>query len=103
MSEIDSSSNYDLCLDRESGLSIDAAIMGNEARFINDYRGISDAGPNAEFRDCLVLTAPATCERRIGVFVLRAGKAGKKAKGIAKGEEILVSYGKGFWSNRPRE
>ena len=35
-------SDYDLSLDRYSGLAIDAAIYGNEARFINDYRGIRD-------------------------------------------------------------
>jgi hypothetical protein len=29
------------------------------------------------------------------------GKGGRKAKvGIAKGDEILVSYGKGFWRHR---
>ena len=96
----DHESNYDLSLDRDLDLSIDATHYGNEARFINDYRGIRLEGPNAKFRDCLVEMGPGKYERRIGVFVLNAGKAGKRSKGIAKGEEIVVSYGKGFWSAR---
>ncbi|KAI9727240.1 MAG: hypothetical protein M1828_006859 [Chrysothrix sp. TS-e1954] len=87
--ETDQASNYDLCLDRAAGLYIDAASMGNEARFINDYRGVSDSGPNAEFRDCLVGVGKELFERRIGVFVLSGGKSGKRTKGTAKGEEIL--------------
>lgn len=34
-------------------------------------------------------------ERRVGIFVLSAGKAGKRKGGIKAGEEVLVSYGKG--------
>ncbi|KIX93542.1 uncharacterized protein Z520_10720 [Fonsecaea multimorphosa CBS 102226] len=104
-------SDYDLSLDRELDLAIDASQCGNEARFINDYRGIRSEGPNAEFRDCWVEVPPATnkWERRIGVFVLSPGKSGKKdrgksrARGIAKGEEIVVSYGKGFWRARQHQ
>ncbi|EXJ69146.1 uncharacterized protein A1O5_08081 [Cladophialophora psammophila CBS 110553] len=98
-------SNYDLSLDRELDLSIDASKCGNEARFINDYRGIRSEGPNAEFKDCLLeVVKGKKWERRIGVFVLSQGRArkdgGKRARGIAKGEEIVVSYGKGFWKAR---
>jgi hypothetical protein len=92
-------SDYDLSLDRELGIGVDASRMGNEARFINDYRGISTA-PNAEFRDIYVEIAANKVEKRVGVFVLSAGKSGKRAKGIGRGQEILVSYGKGFWSKR---
>ncbi|KIV86965.1 hypothetical protein PV11_02539 [Exophiala sideris] len=99
-STADPTSNYDLSLDRDLDLSIDATHCGNEARFINDYRGIRSEGPNAEFRDCLVETTKGKFERRIGVFVLSAGKAGKRSNGIAKGSEIVVSYGKGFWTAR---
>ncbi|OAG35115.1 hypothetical protein AYO21_10730 [Fonsecaea monophora] len=115
-SESASTSDYDLSLDRELDLAIDAAQCGNEARFINDYRGIRPEGPNAEFRDCWVEMPPPTSrggearwERRIGVFVLSTGKANRKdggkqrARGIAKGEEIVVSYGKGFWRARQQE
>ncbi|KAF2102274.1 hypothetical protein NA57DRAFT_34417 [Rhizodiscina lignyota] len=100
--EADSESNYDLSLDRELGIGVDATKHGNEARFINDYRGISDS-PNAEFRDIWVDMGGGKCEKRMGVYVLGAGRSGKKAKGIAKGEEILVSYGKGFWKERNKE
>lgn len=100
----DGTSDYDLTIDRDSGLSVDAAKAGNEARFINDYRGMCADGPNAEFRDAMDEKAG---EMAIGVWVLPEGKAkgkgkGKGAKGIRKGEEILVSYGKGFWEGRRR-
>ena len=82
--------------------------MGNEARFINDYRGIADQ-PNAEFRDVIVKGQGGKKERGVGVFV-KAAKKNKKGKlrkedevGIKKGEEILVSYGRGFWSARRAE
>jgi hypothetical protein len=97
--ESDLSSDYDLSLDREAGVGVDASKVGNEARFINDYRGIA-SGPNAEFKDTWIATATGGYERRMGVFVLSAGKSGKRSKGIVKGEEILVSYGKGFWKER---
>ena len=102
--DTDPHSNYDLSLDRELGLSIDATAAGNEARFINDYRGIADRA-NAEFRDCWVQMAAvgaerARWERRIGVFVLGAGRAGKRAAGIGVGQEVLVNYGRSFWSKR---
>ncbi|KAF3010610.1 hypothetical protein E8E13_003045 [Curvularia kusanoi] len=98
-SDVDEKSDYDLSLDRELGVGVDASQMGNEARFINDYRGIS-SGPNAEFRDILVDVGFGILEKRMGVFVLSAGKSGKRAKGINRGDEILVSYGKGFWAGR---
>lgn len=98
--EGDERSDYDISLDREIGIGIDASKMGNEARFINDYRGVDQDGPNAEFRDCWIQVGHASFEQTVGIFVLPSGKSGKNARGIAKGEEILVSYGKGFWSSR---
>jgi len=109
-SDTDDTSNYDLSLDRDMGLSIDATSTGNEARFMNDYRGVAEA-PNAEFRDCWV-QIPAmteggrgTWERRMGVFVLGAGKTvnRKRRRGIARGEEVVVNYGRGFWKERKAE
>ncbi|CAL3969390.1 hypothetical protein PZA11_006050 [Diplocarpon coronariae] len=88
-------SNYDLSLDREAGIGIDADRMGSEARFINDYRGVAEK-PNAEFRETWDV---GRRERGMGVWVLPEGKAGK-GKGVKKGEEILVSYGRGFWGAR---
>ncbi|EFQ89140.1 hypothetical protein PTT_14681 [Pyrenophora teres f. teres 0-1] len=97
--DLNPASDYDLSLDRELGIGVDASTMGNEARFINDYRGVSTA-PNAEFRDIYVDIGNGKVEKRVGVFVLSAGKSGKRAKGIGRGQEILVSYGKGFWTER---
>lgn len=66
----------------------------------NDYRTIAER-PNAEFRDCFIQVKSTKridgmkWERRVGIFVLSAGKAGKRKGGIRAGEEVLVSYGKG--------
>lgn len=97
-----SSSDYDLWLDRGGDVAVDAARMGNEARFVNDYRGVPGAvRPNAEFCEAWDVRRG---EKAMGVFVLPAGKKDKiKAVGIARGQEILVSYGKGFWSKRMEE
>lgn len=100
-------SDYDLWLDRDADLAVDAARMGNEARFVNDYRGVPGRGgkkANAEFR--VVWDPRRTGERCMAVFVLPAGKRAKgKARvvGIACGEEVLVSYGRGFWQGRREE
>ncbi|KAI1175193.1 hypothetical protein F4777DRAFT_338929 [Nemania sp. FL0916] len=95
-------SDYDLWLDREAGVAVDAEKAGNEARFVNDYRGVCER-PNAEFRLCWDARSSQQC---MAVFVLPVGKNGAAkagAGGIAKGAEILVSYGKGFWSKRKEE
>jgi hypothetical protein len=91
-------SNYDLSLDRERRIGVDADGAGTEARFINDYRGVVDR-PNAEFKE---IWDERRKERGMGVFVLPEGKKGK-GKGIKRGEEILVSYGRGFWGARKGE
>jgi hypothetical protein len=86
-------SDYDLSLYRSrDGVSvgIDARDMGNESRFINDYRGIQDK-PNAEF----VEYRTARGELRISIW--------SKGEAIKKGDEILVSYGKSWWRNRTNE
>ncbi|KAF2711436.1 hypothetical protein K504DRAFT_475292 [Pleomassaria siparia CBS 279.74] len=100
--DLDPTSDYDLSLDRDLGVGVDASRIGNEARFINDYRRVADA-PNAEFRDMFVDIGNGKVEKRMGVFVLGAGKSGKRSKGISRGSEILVSYGKGFWAERSRQ
>ncbi|KXX75520.1 Histone-lysine N-methyltransferase Su(var)3-9 [Madurella mycetomatis] len=83
-------SDYDLWLDRDADVAVDAARMGNEARFVNDYRGVPRAKrANAEFR---VVWDARMGERCMAVYVLPAGKraVGKaRVVGIAKGEEIL--------------
>lgn len=99
-------SDYDLWLDREADLAVDAARAGNEARFVNDYRGVPGRGAkkaNAEFR---VVWDVRRGERGMGVFVLRAGKRAvgrARVVGVAQGEEVLVSYGRGFWQGRREE
>jgi hypothetical protein len=95
MEDPHASSNYDLSLDRESGIGIDADKRGNEARFINDYRGVAER-PNAEFKE---VWDERGGRRGMGVWVLPEGKSGRN-RGIKKGEEVLVSYGRGFWGAR---
>ncbi|KAK6834384.1 SET domain-containing protein [Apiospora arundinis] len=101
-------SDYDLRIDRDARLAVDAAKAGNEARFVNDYRGVRER-PNAEFCECWDLRLK---QKSMAVFVLPAGKnATKKGEGgiakeltiIVAGEEICVSYGKGFWGNRKND
>ncbi|EJD04288.1 uncharacterized protein FOMMEDRAFT_70390, partial [Fomitiporia mediterranea MF3/22] len=87
------SSDYDLSLYRVHGdggviVNIDAARMGNEARFINDYRGIRPK-PNALFK-----------ERRTEQGELRMSVYSADNEAIKKGDEILVSYGKAWWKAR---
>jgi SET domain-containing protein len=65
-------------------------MVGNEARFINDYRGGARIkGPNVEFRD----RVDAWGISRIGVYVLQN-------QTVRKGEELCISYGKSFWKTR---
>ncbi|KAI9878295.1 MAG: hypothetical protein M1830_001352 [Pleopsidium flavum] len=103
--DTDPQSDYDLSLDRELGIGIDAGRMGNEGRFVNDYRGVRAGGPNAEFRDGWVFVREGgrggRWERRVGVWVL--GGRGRRGVGIGRGEEVVVSYGKGFWRERQVE
>ncbi|KAF9786085.1 SET domain protein [Thelephora terrestris] len=85
------SSDYDLSLyrapDGSVSVGVDASAMGNEGRFINDYRGICGK-PNAQFEE----RRGDNGELRMSIWT--GGEA------IKKGEEILVSYGKSWWSHR---
>ncbi|KAM7207298.1 hypothetical protein V8F20_002360 [Naviculisporaceae sp. PSN 640] len=183
-------SDYDLWLSREADLAVDGEMMGNEARFVNDYRGVpGKERENAELRfvwdERIVHRVPSATpstgvdggsseegktneskpgegeseirrgEWTMAVYVLPLGKkarqkvleaqakaeelqkkklqqAQKKNAGgsgakkaavggtvpavggvtttkvssvgvIKKGEEILVSYGRGFWDRRRQE
>lgn len=84
-SESDATSDYDISLDSDLGIAIDAQRWGNEGRMVNDYRGIGPR-PNVMFDDHFV-----NGEKRIGIYVM-------PGRDIAKGEELLVSYGKGIFS-----
>jgi hypothetical protein len=81
------SETSDYVLTFEGDLSIDAEFEGNEARHINDFRGVSKR-PNAEFDNYLDRDGVL----HMGVFALHDR--------IPKAQEILVSYGKGFWQAR---
>ncbi|KAI8589588.1 hypothetical protein BDZ88DRAFT_417357 [Geranomyces variabilis] len=81
-------SDYILSFDRVTALSLDAEFAGGEGRFCNDYRGVCDKA-NVEFdpyRDS------KTGQVKMGIWVL--------AKDIKKGDELCVSYGKGWWRER---
>lgn len=83
-------SDYDISLYRFPGgenVGVDATAMGNEARFVNDYRGIRPK-PNAQFTDRWT----ASGDLRMGIWSLSSG--------IRKGDEIVVSYGKSWWAAR---
>ncbi|KAJ7899987.1 SET domain protein [Mycena olivaceomarginata] len=76
-------SDYDLSLFRDGDLNVgvDASKMGNEGRFVNDYRGIPGQDkPNAKFVEV---------RRPSGELGIRIER-----------EEILVSYGKAWWRAR---
>ncbi|KAL7962281.1 hypothetical protein V8C34DRAFT_206550 [Trichoderma compactum] len=96
-------SDYDLWLDREMDVAVDAAREGNEGRFVNDYRGIEGKErANARFGNVFCERWGEVC---VGVWAVGGGKKMKKKSqgGIKKGEEILVSYGKGFWEERRKD
>ena len=86
-------SDYDLSLYRSSGhasVGVDAQSAGNEARFINDYRGVKPK-PNALFQ-----------ERRTDSGELRMS-VWSTTEAIKKGDELLVSYGKSWWRERLKD
>ncbi|SCV73466.1 BQ2448_7392 [Microbotryum intermedium] len=111
--DVDPTSDYDLCLARipivkesskEDGsvllryetIGIDATKAGNEARFINDYRGVLDR-PNAAFESREWRSADGTSVQGMRMSVW-SGR-----RGVEKGSEICISYGKGFWDGRKSE
>eukprot|EP00466_Bigelowiella_natans_P019624 jgi/Bigna1/144574/aug1.89_g19282 len=67
-------------------LSIDAEKHGNESRFINDFRG-TGGKQNVKFD-----TYESQEGTRLGVFSMK--------EPVRKGEELLVTYGRGFWKAR---
>ncbi|OSD05937.1 hypothetical protein PYCCODRAFT_1059422 [Trametes coccinea BRFM310] len=86
-------SDYDLSLYRSPdniSVGVDAQSVGNEARFINDYRGVK-AKPNVVFQ-----------ERRTDHGELRMS-IWSGSEVIRKGDELLLSYGKSWWRARRDE
>ncbi|TPX07073.1 uncharacterized protein E0L32_010968 [Thyridium curvatum] len=84
-------SDYDLWLDRGAGVAVDAARAGNEARFVNDYRGTGARRANAEFRE---VWDAVRGEKGMGVFVLPLGKR-RAAKLARRRREGKVAAGGG--------
>jgi hypothetical protein len=65
--------------------SIDAELAGNEGRFVNDFRGTGKK-PNVKFE-----LYRYQHKVHMGIF---------SKTNISKGQELLVTYGKGFWKER---
>ena len=83
----DQTSDYSASFGDDHELALDAAKVRNEARMCNDFRNTGKRA-NAvfdQYRD-------AAGDKKLAIFV------GPHPMG--KGEEVLVSYGKGFWANR---
>lgn len=93
-------SDYDLSLLRISAsdprnpfpgvhvsIGVDADKSGNAGRMVNDYRGVAGQ-PNAEFR----VGRGEGGDMRMELWSLK--------EGVKKGDEVLVSYGKGWWADR---
>ncbi|PVG02294.1 hypothetical protein CPB86DRAFT_780712 [Serendipita vermifera] len=99
-------SDYDLSLLKTTSddgsftvhIGIDAQCMGNEARFINDYRGVKER-PNAVFKEVVVVVSNRGGKGDSGGGELRMS-VWSGSKPIGKGDEIVVSYGKGWWLAR---
>lgn len=81
-------SDYTLSFGESNELAVDAETEGNEARFTNDFRN-TGRRQNARF-DSYV---DECGDYKLAIFCLADGA-------IEKGEEILISYGKGFWKHR---
>lgn len=84
----DRSSDYVCDFGERSELALDAKSVGNEARYVNDYRN-TGRKPNVEFRT-----------RRDGRNELRQGIYVVDKAGVAEGDELLISYGQSYWRSR---
>lgn len=87
-SDQDASSEYACEFGEKGELTLDATHWGTEARFINDYRNTGCA-QNVEFH----MRRDRRGELRQGVYV-------SARQGVKAGEELLISYGQGFWRTR---
>jgi hypothetical protein len=118
----DRSSDYVCDFGEHSELALDANAVGNEGRFVNDYRN-TGRRPSVEFRlrrdragelrqvggarlwlarcpgEAHLRTAGTLTDdgghssRGQGIFICAKG-------GVARDEELLISYGKSYWSSR---
>ncbi|EPQ26334.1 uncharacterized protein PFL1_06911 [Pseudozyma flocculosa PF-1] len=105
--ESDRESEYDMKVeylphDGIGSVAIDATSCGNEARFVNDYRGIMPrpncrldnwSSPAPSSSSSLSSTTTSGAERQqvgMGIYT--------DSKPVRAGTELTVNYGKGFWS-----
>ena len=84
----DKGSDYVCDFGEHSELALDANSVGNEGRFVNDYRN-TGRHANVEFK----LRRDRKGELRQGIFVCAKSR-------VAPGEELLISYGKSYWRSR---
>lgn len=87
-SEQDATSEYACEFGKKGELTLDSTAWGTEARFINDYRNTGRA-QNVDFH----LRRDRRGELRQGVYV-------SAKQGVRAGDELLISYGQGFWRTR---
>lgn len=80
-------SPYQLALGKGSMRYVDAACIGNSMRYINDPRGMGPTKPNVVF-----MQDPdrRVCTNHLIILVVALVD-------IRAGEELLVSYGDGYW------
>ncbi|CAZ82861.1 unnamed protein product [Tuber melanosporum] len=93
--DLDESSDYDLCLDKELHVGVDARSMGNEGRMVNDYRGVPGLVRANVVFETRRIGGDNEGEVRMGLWV--------GSRDVKKGVELCVSYGKGFWKERVGE
>ena len=92
-------SDYVSDFGNHSELACDANVLGNEARFLNDFRN-TGSHPNVEFN----FRRDKNGEFRQGVYVKQAKEAKEQGfNGINQDEELLVSYGKSYWRSRVKD
>jgi len=73
----------------ETSYYIDSTLMGNETRFINDFRGINKL-PNVKFMRRILLENGKLIVGSHGIDVI-------STRIIEPEEEILIDYGDTFW------
>ena len=92
----DKESDYVSDFGESSELACDANTLGNEARFLNDFRN-TGRHANVEFN----FRRDKNGEFRQGVYVKQVKESREEGfDGIKQDEELLVSYGKSYWRSR---
>ena len=85
-SEEDPSSRFVMSPDDGTEVVYDAKNIGNEMRFINDYRGISKTQNNVCMGDREIIYRWVTARPIVTI------------KDVQAGEELLLDYGESYWN-----